>query len=279
MQKHGKPETEASTPQKTVRVLDEAGNEYEATYPKRAKGLVKHGRARFADESQTAIILREPLNTHRTENQRNLFLHTSQKSFAEDELCARTFASSDEKSSCCSPHAEYSEVPLTCPPNHDMNLEDNTMNEQINHTDIPDTSDLSELTELSELSEPTNNPLTAKEVFDQIAALQKQMMDQSYNALYRMTEAINDICGDDRFESDESRENAIEEVTKVFAMREKTYQQMLEIYQQMYHDLTSPKEARYAERREFMNWIRDCIAASEPGIDLPDFAKLWNSFN
>jgi hypothetical protein len=54
---------------------------------------------------------------------------------------------------------------------------------------------------------------------------------------------------------------------------------MLEIYQQMYHDLTSPKEARCAERREFMNWIRDCIAASEPGIDLPDFAKLWNSFN
>ena len=226
MQKHGKPETEASTPQKTVRVLDEAGNEYEATYPKRAKGLVKHGRARFADESQTAIL-------------------------------------------------------LTCPPNQNMILEDNTMNEQINHTDIPDTYDLSELTELSELSElsePTNNPLTAKEVFNQIAALQKQMMDQSYNALYRMTEAINDICGDDRFESDESRENAIEEVTKVFAMREKTYQQMLEIYQQMYHDLTSPKEARYAERREFMNWIRDCIAASEPGIDLPDFEKLWKIF-
>ena len=46
------------------------------------------------------------------------------------------------------------------------------MNEQINHTDIPDTSDLSELTELSELSESTNNPLTAKEVFNQIAALQ-----------------------------------------------------------------------------------------------------------
>lgn len=224
MQKHGKPETEASTPQKTVRVLDEAGNEYEATYPKRAKGLVKHGRARFTDDSQTVII-------------------------------------------------------LTCPPNQHMILEDNTMNEQNNNTNIPDTSDLSELTELSELSESTNSPLTAKEVFDQIAALQKQMMDQSYNALYRMTEAINDICGDDRFESDESRENAIEEVTKVFAMREKTYQQMLEIYQQMYHDLTSPKEARYAERREFMNWIRDCIAASEPGIDLPDFAKLWNSFN
>ena len=229
MQKHGNQETEASATAKTVRVLDEAGHEYEATYTKRAKGLVKHGRARFADDSQTVII-------------------------------------------------------LACPPNQNMILEDNTMNEQNNNTNIPDTSDLSELTklseltELSELSESTNSPLTAKEVFDQIAALQKQMMDQSYNALYRMTEAINDICGDDRFESDESRENAIEEVTKVFAMREKTYQQMLEFYQQMYHDLTSPQETRYAERREFMNWVRDCIDATQCGQDLPDFEKLWKIF-
>ncbi len=36
--------------EKTVRVLDEQGNLLEATYPKRAKGLVKHGRARFVDE-------------------------------------------------------------------------------------------------------------------------------------------------------------------------------------------------------------------------------------
>ena len=36
--------------EKNVRVVDEQGNEYEATYPKRAKGLVKNGRARFIDE-------------------------------------------------------------------------------------------------------------------------------------------------------------------------------------------------------------------------------------
>jgi hypothetical protein len=32
---------------KNIAVTDEQGNHYEATYPKRAKGLVKHGRARF----------------------------------------------------------------------------------------------------------------------------------------------------------------------------------------------------------------------------------------
>jgi hypothetical protein len=35
---------------KNIIVIDWQGNEYEATYPKRAKGLVKNGRARFVDE-------------------------------------------------------------------------------------------------------------------------------------------------------------------------------------------------------------------------------------
>lgn len=40
--------------------MDEQGNRYEATYPKRAKGLVKNGRARFVDE--TTICLACPPN-------------------------------------------------------------------------------------------------------------------------------------------------------------------------------------------------------------------------
>ena len=35
--------------EKNIIVVDEQGNQYEATYPKRAKGLVKNGRARFVD--------------------------------------------------------------------------------------------------------------------------------------------------------------------------------------------------------------------------------------
>ncbi|MCL2363617.1 MAG: hypothetical protein FWC71_03020 [Defluviitaleaceae bacterium] len=44
---------------KNIRVMDEQGNQYEATYPKRAKGLVKQGRARFID-NQTICLLEEP---------------------------------------------------------------------------------------------------------------------------------------------------------------------------------------------------------------------------
>ena len=36
---------------KTIAVVDEQGRTYEATYPKRAKGLVKKGRARFLSEN------------------------------------------------------------------------------------------------------------------------------------------------------------------------------------------------------------------------------------
>ena len=40
---------------KNIRILDEQGNEYGATYPKRAKGLVKNGRARFIDENTICL--------------------------------------------------------------------------------------------------------------------------------------------------------------------------------------------------------------------------------
>ena len=40
---------------KNVIVVDELGNEYEATYPKRAKGLVKNGRARFIDDNKICL--------------------------------------------------------------------------------------------------------------------------------------------------------------------------------------------------------------------------------
>ena len=41
--------------EKNVIVVDELGNKYEATYPKRAKGLVKNGRARFVDENKICL--------------------------------------------------------------------------------------------------------------------------------------------------------------------------------------------------------------------------------
>lgn len=42
--------------EKNIIVVDEQGKTYEATYPKRAKGLVKNGRARFIDENKICLL-------------------------------------------------------------------------------------------------------------------------------------------------------------------------------------------------------------------------------
>ena len=41
---------------KTVIVIDEQGNKLESTYPKRASGLIKNGRARVVDESTICLV-------------------------------------------------------------------------------------------------------------------------------------------------------------------------------------------------------------------------------
>ena len=53
--------------QKTIAVVDEMGNQYEATYPRRARGLVKKGRARFIAEDCICLV-RPPEMRKKTED-------------------------------------------------------------------------------------------------------------------------------------------------------------------------------------------------------------------
>ncbi len=56
--------------EKNIIVVDEQGNEYEATYLKRAKGLVKNGRARFINENTICLACppKEYLEDNNMEN-------------------------------------------------------------------------------------------------------------------------------------------------------------------------------------------------------------------
>ena len=61
--------------EKNIIVVDEKGNEYEATYPKRAKGLVKAGRARFIDENKICLACPPDIyleDNNMTENTNNV---------------------------------------------------------------------------------------------------------------------------------------------------------------------------------------------------------------
>lgn len=64
MKKHESADISAA---KRIAVVDENGNTYEATYLKRAKGLVKHGRARFINEN-TICLACPPDNIKLTED-------------------------------------------------------------------------------------------------------------------------------------------------------------------------------------------------------------------
>ena len=133
---------------KNVEVVDEQGNVYGATYPKRAKGLVKNGRARFIDE------------------------HT---------IC------------------------LARPPVH--RLETKQMEQ--------------------------NQNLTEREIFLQIAQLQKQLTEDVMSSLHHLSDAISSLLDDGNLTLPEH----VAEVCNVFAAREATFSEMLAFYRKLYDDI------------------------------------------
>ena len=58
---------------KNIEVVDVAGNLYESTWPKRAKGLVKHGRARFVAENRICLTCPPDIKTEETHMSNNIF--------------------------------------------------------------------------------------------------------------------------------------------------------------------------------------------------------------
>ena len=167
---------------KNIRVIDEQGNEHEATYPKRAKGLVKNGRARFVDE-----------NT----------------------IC------------------------LACPP--DTNLEETKM-----------TNNTEKTVNTTVNTAPT---LTAKEIFDQIVALQHEL-----GSLSHLTEAVQTIYSEDsEGENDdtaESKAKSVELLSDAFKSREETYWKMLKLYEKMYDNVATAKTSK--STKQAILHVMDC---------------------
>ncbi len=58
--------------EKNIIVVDELGNEYEATYPKRAKGLVKNGRARFINDNKICLLCPPEIETEDNKMSENI---------------------------------------------------------------------------------------------------------------------------------------------------------------------------------------------------------------
>jgi len=82
--------------------------------------------------------------------------------------------------------------------------------------------------------------LTEKEVFDQIVLLQKQLTENSPTSLHRLGEALYDARGEG--EDAKLTDDQVSEICKVFAQREETLNQMLNLYQRMYNDIQKSKK-------------------------------------
>ena len=82
---------------KNVIVVDEQGNQYEATYPKRAQGLVKNGRARFVDDTHTKICLACPPNENLEDKKMSENIITTAVETENTEITAKYFLDQIEK--------------------------------------------------------------------------------------------------------------------------------------------------------------------------------------
>lgn len=58
---------------KCIAVVDSTGKTYAPTYPKRAKGLVKHGRARFVDENTLCLTCPPDMKTEEARSMNSIF--------------------------------------------------------------------------------------------------------------------------------------------------------------------------------------------------------------
>ena len=79
--------------------------------------------------------------------------------------------------------------------------------------------------------------LTAKEIFDQIVALQNLMSSEHTNPLHSLASTVETVCTESQLEGDSQIRESIVVASTPFRMREETYRQMLDTYRQMYNDL------------------------------------------
>lgn len=82
------------------------------------------------------------------------------------------------------------------------------------------------------------NKLTAREIFEQLTILQKQLTENSQTSLHRLGDAISST-----FDGDEGERNyeQIADICDVFKTRELTLLKLLEMYEKMYADIQKEK--------------------------------------
>ena len=248
---------------KNIIVVDEQGNEYGATYPKRAKGLVKNGRARFIDENK--ICLACPPNEYLEDKEMsdNTNINTQEKSVSEKEI-----AVCESKSEITSEYifAEIRAIREQTQHLHEaLAMLDGV--DSVGPGDIGAGEKAKGIADVVKCRETTNQQILKfyekayddlrrderkeDEAFKQITLLQKQLAESSNLSLHRIGEALGEISGEEKIASDEQIAN----VCAAFVQREETFKNMLDFYkkQSMSIQNSSAKEKAELVKNSFDN--------------------------
>lgn len=206
----------SSAAAKKIAVIDENGKEYEATYVKRARGLVKSGRARFIDE-----------NT----------------------IC------------------------LACPPDNYKLTEDNSMTNTENFNVNLETGEVTvQETENTVKENPSKYNLEYfLEQIEKLTAGYTGGTEYIVGAIGRIP-SESTPCGG-------SGEEVAKAAAEAVRYRETTVQKTLDFYFRMVDELKPKTEnsgSISSEKVQFLDWVATCVQNARPGVETPDYAKLWN---
>lgn len=96
-----------------------------------------------------------------------------------------------------------------------------------------------------------NKTLAAKEVFDQIVALQAQLADENSNhSLHRMADSLASVFEGDSEMSGEDKAGAVQSITTVYLERENTLRKMLAFYEKIYDDTATAETKAFATKAD-----------------------------
>ena len=206
---------------KNVIVVDEQGNEYKATYLKRAKGLVKHGRARFISENKICLACPPNINLEDEIVDKNININIDHAKL--EEQIKRSLEKDLQGNTDGDIRSRISDITF-----------ENAASENTASENLSDAPELTMAYVLARIDKIVNDTAHIHEAINAAASIE----------ITKPTEGMINYKGDI---AGSSKAEAISDVVKA---REKTNRRLLLLLEKMYDDL-KPNRNGHANFRNF----------------------------
>ena len=145
------------------------------------------------------------------------------------------------------------------------------------------------------MSKPIIKKITAREIWEQVIALQKQIESLAdFGKVLVTIDSVDEYYEDGTLKVSvdvQVSEKKIDAMKTAFLEREKTLNSLLDFYKTMYRDVyqaekkSNPEsEAQVEKRNQFLKFVKEttiaAAGAAQPGAmqaQIPDFEKLWKT--